>query len=160
MVFKVPISLIFLPFRWKVESFSNTKFQKLNSFSQFLLRFFDYGKVQIRQFWDSCRFGPSIHFIMKSWCDDVEEGACAASGWILTLSTQQFLRLRFKTQRKTEKFSFKYVLLLLGHRYQSSVARSKLNFLTFFDKKAYFGFSNSEFINDNNFSLKEKKQAI
>ena len=56
----------------------------------------------------------------------------------------------------------KDVFLLLRHRYQSPVARSKLKFLTFFDKKAYldaeifFGFSNSEFINDNTFSLKDK----
>ena len=46
----------------------------------------------------------------------------------------------------------KDVLLLLRHRYQSPVARSKLKFLTFFDKKAYldgeifFGFSNSELV--------------
>ena len=101
---------------------------------------------------------------------------------VLTLSTQQFLRLPFKTQRKTDKFSFKYfvchvfpcktlitakdVLLLLRHRYQSPVARSKLKFLTFFDKKAYlnaeifFGFSNSEFINDNHFSFKNKKSDV
>ena len=58
----------------------------------------------------------------------------------------------------------KNVLLLLRHRYQSPVARSKLKFLTFFDKKAYldgeifFGFSNSEFIIDNTFSLKGKKK--
>ena len=73
---------------------------------------------------------------MKSWCYDVEEGTCAA----------------------------KDVLLLLRLRYQSPVALSKLKFLTFFDKKAYldaeifFGFSNSEFINDNTFSLKDKKK--
>ena len=42
----------------------------------------------------------------------------------------------------------------------------KLKLLTFFDKKAYldgdifFGFSNSEFINDNIFSLKDKKNDI
>ena len=60
----------------------------------------------------------------------------------------------------------KVVLLLLRHRYQSPVARSKFEFLTFFDKKAYldaeifFGFSNSEFINDNTFSLKDEKRAI
>ena len=58
----------------------------------------------------------------------------------------------------------KDVLLLLRHRYQSPVAWSKLKFLTFFDKKAYldakifFGFSNSELINDNTFSLKDKKK--
>ena len=95
-------------------------------------------------------------------------------------TTQQFLRLRFKTQRKTEKFSFKFfvchdfpcktlmtakdVLLLLRYRYQSLVIRSKLKFLTFFDRKVYldaeifFGFSNSELINDSNFSLKDKKK--
>ena len=109
---------------------------------------------------------------MKSWCDDVEEGTCAASSNILTLLTQQFLRLQFKTQRKIEKFSFKYfclvfpcktlmtakdILLLLHHRYQFPAAQSKLKFLNFFDKKVYldaeifFGFSNSEFINDNTF---------
>ena len=38
-VLKVPISLIFLSFRWKVEPFCNTKFQILNSFSRFLLVF-------------------------------------------------------------------------------------------------------------------------
>ena len=60
----------------------------------------------------------------------------------------------------------KDVLLLLRHRYQSPVARSKLKFLTFLDKKAYldteifFGFSNSEFINDNTFILKDNKKAI
>ena len=60
----------------------------------------------------------------------------------------------------------KDVLLLLCHRYQSPVARSKLKFLALFDKKAYldaevfFGFLNSEFINDNTFSLKGKKKAI
>ena len=144
--------------------------------------FFEFGNVQIRQFGDSCRFWSSIHSIMKSWYDDVEEGTYAASGWIFTLSTQQFLRLRFKTQRKTEKFSFKYfvchlfpcktlmtakdVLLLQRHRYQSLVARSKLKFLAFLIKKAYldveifFGFSNSEFINDKTFSLKDKKNNI
>ena len=59
----------------------------------------------------------------------------------------------------------KDALLLLRHRYQSQVARSKVKFLTFFDKKAYldaeifFGFSNSEFINDNTFSLKDNKKA-
>ena len=58
----------------------------------------------------------------------------------------------------------KDILLLLRHRYQFPVARSKLKFLTFFDKKAYldavifFGFSNSEFINDNTFNLKDKKK--
>ena len=58
----------------------------------------------------------------------------------------------------------KDVLLLLCHRYQSPVARSKPKKLTFFDKKAYldakdfFGFSNSELINDNTFSLKDKKK--
>ena len=35
-------------------------------------------------------FWPSINAIMKSWYDDVGEGICAASGWMLTLSTQQF----------------------------------------------------------------------
>ena len=58
----------------------------------------------------------------------------------------------------------KDVLLLLRHRYKSPVARSKLTFLTFFykKKKAYLnveifsGFSNSEFINDNTFSLKDE----
>ena len=181
--FKVPISLIFLSFRWKVEPFSNTKFQKLNSFSRFpFFSVFEFGNVQIGQFWDSCRFWPSTHSIMKAWCDYVEEGTCAASGWISTLSIQQFLRLRFKKQRKTEKFSFKYfvcrvfscktlitakdVLLLLRHRYQSPVALSKLKFVTFFDKKTYldaeifFGFSISEFMNDNTFSLKDKKSDI
>ena len=60
----------------------------------------------------------------------------------------------------------KKVLLLLRHSYQSPVARSKLKLLTFFDKKTYleaeifFGFSNSEFINDNTFSLKDKKSDI
>ena len=54
--------------------------------------------------------------------------------------------------------------VLLLQRHKSPVARSKLKFLTFFDKKAYldvetfFGFSNSEFINDNTFSLKDKKK--
>ena len=44
--------------------------------------------------------------------------------------------------------------------------RSKLKFLIFFDKKAcldgeiFFGFSNSEIINGNTFSLKYKKKAI
>ena len=58
----------------------------------------------------------------------------------------------------------KDVLLLLRHRHQSPVARSKLKFLTFFDKKTYldaeifFGFLISEFINDNTFSLKIKKK--
>ena len=58
----------------------------------------------------------------------------------------------------------KDVLLLLRLRHQSPVARSKLKFLNFFDKKAYldakifFNFSNSEFINDNTFSLKDKKK--
>ena len=58
----------------------------------------------------------------------------------------------------------KDVLLQLRHRYQSPVARSKLKFLTFFDKKEYldaeifFGFSISEFINDNTYSLKDKKK--
>ena len=60
----------------------------------------------------------------------------------------------------------KDVLLLLRHRYQSPVPRSKLKYLTFFDKKAhldaeiFFGFSNSEFINDNTFSLKDRKRRI
>ena len=60
----------------------------------------------------------------------------------------------------------KDVLLLLRHRYQSPVARSKLKFLTFFDKKTYldaedfFGFSSSAFKNDNTFSLKDRKKAI
>ena len=61
----------------------------------------------------------------------------------------------------------KDVLLLQRHRYQSPVARSKLKFLTFFDNKAYlldaeifFSFSNSEFINDNTFSLKDEKSDI
>ena len=60
----------------------------------------------------------------------------------------------------------KDILPLLHHRYQSLVAWSKLKFLTFLDKKAYldaeifFGFSNSEFINDNTFSLKVKKSDI
>ena len=61
----------------------------------------------------------------------------------------------------------KDILLLLCHRYQSPVTQSKLEFLTFFDKKAFldveifFGFSNSEFVNDNTFSLKgKKKKAI
>ena len=55
-------------------------------------------------------------------------------------------------------------VLQLLHRYQSPVARSKLKFLTFFDKKVYlnaeifFGFSSSEFINDNTFSLKDKNK--
>ena len=58
----------------------------------------------------------------------------------------------------------KNVLLQLRHRYQSPVAQSKLKFLTFFDKKAYLdaeifiGFSNSEYIKDNTFSLKDKKK--
>ena len=58
----------------------------------------------------------------------------------------------------------KDVLLLLRHRYQSPIARSKLKFLPFLDKNAYldagifFGFSKSEFINDNTFSLKDKKK--
>ena len=58
----------------------------------------------------------------------------------------------------------KDVFLLPRHRYQSPVARSKLKFLNLFDKKAYlnveilFGFSNSEFMNDNAFSLKDKKK--
>ena len=37
--FKVPISLIFLSFRWKIEHFSISEFQKLNSVLRFLLRF-------------------------------------------------------------------------------------------------------------------------
>ena len=59
------------------------------------------------------------------------EGTCAAFGLMLTLSP---------------------------------VARSKLKFLTFFNKKAYLDaenflcFSNSELINDNTFSLKDKKK--
>ena len=58
----------------------------------------------------------------------------------------------------------KDVLLLLRYWYQSPVARSKLKFLNFFDKKAnldteiFFGFSNSVFVNDNTFSLKDKKK--
>ena len=60
----------------------------------------------------------------------------------------------------------KDVLLLLRHRYQSPVARSKFKLLTYFDKKAYldgeifFSFSNFEFINDNTLSLKDKKSDI
>ena len=60
----------------------------------------------------------------------------------------------------------KDVLLLQRHRYQSPVAQSKLEFLTFFDRKSYldaeifFGFSNSELINDNTFSLKGRKKVI
>ena len=61
----------------------------------------------------------------------------------------------------------KEVLLLLRHRYQSPVVRSNLKFLTFFlikkaylDAEIFFGFSNSEFINDNTFSLKDKKSDI
>ena len=58
----------------------------------------------------------------------------------------------------------KDVLLLQRHRYQSPVTRSKLKFLTVFDKKSYldveffFGFSNFEFINDNTYSVKDKKK--
>ena len=57
--------------------------------------------------------------------------------------------------------------VLLLQRHKSPVARSKLKFLTFFDKKKtyldveiFFGFSNSESINDNTFSLNDKKKAI
>ena len=59
----------------KVEPFSNTKFQKLNSFFAVPVTFFKFWNMQIRQFWDCCRFWPSINSIMKSWCDDVGEGA-------------------------------------------------------------------------------------
>ena len=55
-------------------------------------------------------------------------------------------------------------LLLLLHRCQSYASLSKLKFQTSFDEKAYlgaefsFGFSNSEFIEDNSFHLKDKKK--
>ena len=44
----------------------------------------------------------------------------------------------------------KDVLLLLRHRYQSP--------LSYLDAEIFFGFSNSEFINNNTFSLKDNKK--
>ena len=55
----------------------------------------------------------------------------------------------------------KEVLQLLRHRYQSPAAQSKLKFQTSFDLKVYlgaeffFGYSNSEFIDDNSFHFKD-----
>ena len=114
-IIKVPILLIFLSFRWKVEPFTNIKFQKLNNFLQFLLRFFDFGNVQIKQFWDNCRFWPSIHSIMKSWCDDIEEGTCAASGWILTLSPEHFFvySLKHSDEQRNSVLSTSFVMFFL-----------------------------------------------
>ena len=116
---------------------------------------------------------------MKSWCEDVEV-TCAAAGWILTLSTQQFLGLQFKTQWKTEKFSLKYFVchifscktLYLQQRksyccYVTGTSpllpsqNSKFQSSFDFNQKDssvgvefFFGFSNSEFIDDNSFHLK------
>ena len=73
--------------------YSNTKFWKLNSFSRavpvmFPVMFFETCKEY--SFGTAVVFWPSINAIMKSWCDDVGEGTFLASGWISTLSTQQF----------------------------------------------------------------------
>ena len=70
----------FLSFTWKVEPFCNTKFWKWNSFSRFLICFFESWNVQMRQFWDCCRFLIE-YFKIPLWsADDVGEGFFVASG--------------------------------------------------------------------------------
>ena len=105
------IAYFVLSHRWKIEPFSNNKIQNLNSFLRFLFRFLNLecaNKTVLGQL--SFLTEHSFHYEVLVWwrtCTYVEEDTCAASSWILTLSTQQFLHLWFKTQRKTEKFSFK-----------------------------------------------------
>ena len=113
----VPLSRIFLSFRWKVEPFSNNKFQKLNSFSRFLLRFFEFGNVQIRLLGQlSFLTEHSFHYEILVWWRRIRY-LCSFRLNINTVNTTIFLvyeeRTEFtdlvaSTQRKTEKFSFKY----------------------------------------------------